>query len=255
MNEASMKIKSGSKVDYAKMQNGITEVKLFLDANGAQGEGYGFHEIARGGRGTTYLGFYQCRICNQTNAHSSSHLDQMKCACACGRDRNAPDETGMTPAHALVNLLRSSNHGERDESANQTYELFRVLIPPYDPTLREALHVLDPQGNSLIHNIATRGLDEILRYVLELEHPSRRPAMVNSCSKGPNGKDRSVLEAVQDKTKDTVERIKCANTTGDSRSKRRFLDEAKRVDRCKHILLSEGAELKPSVTTRWRISF
>jgi hypothetical protein len=100
MNIASLKLHSESESDYQKIQDGITCIKQIL---AELGEGdlqkYGFNEIARGAKGTSFAGFFECRICNKINPHTNSYVDQMKCACACGRDRNAPDDTGLTPAH------------------------------------------------------------------------------------------------------------------------------------------------------------
>lgn len=91
MNMASLKLRSESESDYQKIQDGITDIKQVLsDSGDGDHQKYGFNDIARGARGTTWAGFFECRICNQTNTHSNSYVDQMKCACACGRDRNAP---------------------------------------------------------------------------------------------------------------------------------------------------------------------
>jgi hypothetical protein len=110
------------------------------------------------------------------------------------------DETSMTPAHVLVTQARCNNdEAQTPESPAQTAELFKVLIPRDDHNLREALHALDAEGNSLVCNIATRGFDELLEYVLQLEQPSRRLSMVNACAKGPNGTEWSVLLAVHAK--------------------------------------------------------
>ncbi|MCQ8811530.1 hypothetical protein NQU36_26345, partial [Escherichia coli] len=90
----------------------------------------------------------------------NSYLAQLYCAFENGRDRNGPDETGITPAHALVTFARCNSDEERTpETSSQTAELFRFLIPPDDPRRGEALHALDPQGNNLVFNVATRGLD------------------------------------------------------------------------------------------------
>lgn len=262
MNKASLKIKSESYSDYGKIQVGITETKLFLSA--AENSPttnhhlYGFHDIARGARGTSYMGstFFQCRICNLTNAHSNSYRDQMKCACKAGRDRNGPDETGMTPAHALVTQTRCNNNPEpKPETAGETAELFRILIPHDDPTLREALHVLDPEGNSLIYNIATRGLDEILEYALALEDPARRKAMVNTYGKEPNGTHWSVLRAVMAKRAEMYADINMADSRRDHYGYQILCEKVNRLTRCKNILLAAGAELEPTLTTTWRIVY
>jgi hypothetical protein len=46
---------------------------------------------------------------------------------------------------AIVTKQRS-NDNRGHETVDQTLELFRILIPPGDVTLREALHVLDRGG-------------------------------------------------------------------------------------------------------------
>jgi hypothetical protein len=107
MNHASLKLRSESEADYQKIQDGITDIKQLLAESGeAEVQKYGFNDIARGAKGESWFGFFECRICGQTNAHSNSYVDQMNCACAHGRDRNAPDDTGLTPAHGeLIFLL------------------------------------------------------------------------------------------------------------------------------------------------------
>jgi hypothetical protein len=259
MNMASYEVQPESPSDFAKIQAGITEIKVYLsgaeNSQNGNAQRYGFHDIARGARGTSYFGFYQCLICNQINTHSNSYLDQMVCACKHNRDRNAPDDTGMTPAHALITQARCNNDDEQTpETPAQTAELFRVLIPQNDPTLREALHVLDPQGNSLIYNIATRGFVEILEYALALEDAGRRPAMVNACSKKPNGGEWSVLDAVQHKYSKAAIDYNLAPGTKDLATKRELYKKAARMKNCRDILVKTGAVMKPSVTTRWKIS-
>lgn len=108
MNVASLKLRSESEQDYLKIQNGITDIKQFL-AESVEGglPKYGFNDIARGARGESWFGFFECRICGQTNAHSNSYVDQMLCACNNGRDRNAPDDTGLTPAHGKSIFINS----------------------------------------------------------------------------------------------------------------------------------------------------
>jgi hypothetical protein len=260
MSKAASKLKSTSPTDYARIQAGINETKLYQ----ASGDNtphaqslYGFHDIARGARGTSYMNtFFECRICNRADAHSNSYLEQMRCACTAGRDRNGPDETGMTAAHALVTQERcNDDHRQSPESPSQTADLLRVLIPEHDKTLREILHVLDKDGNSLTHNIAVRGLDELLTYVLGLEIPSRRKAMVNACSRGPKGHDWSVLAAVHAKFEDTVQKIRITSVTGDSSLRHRLIEKSNRLTKVKHILLSEGAEMNPSTRARWQIWF
>ncbi|KAG4439034.1 hypothetical protein IFR05_005498 [Cadophora sp. M221] len=264
MDNASLRIKPESPTDWGKIQIGITETGLFLSEAKAQSgsvQDYGFHDIARGARGTPLFNvLYVCRICNQTcdqtNTHTTSYLDQMICAWNYGRDCNAADEFGMTPAHLLVTNPRCNNDGS-SERPSQTAELFRTLLPRNWPNLREALHVLDPEGNSLIFNIATRGFDEILEYALALEDPPRRPAMVNACSKRPKGKSSSkewsVLEAVVDKLADLDERLKYAHLTMSDRMVGRLCEESNRLKRCKHILMAAGAKIDPVITTRYKI--
>lgn len=243
MSKAALKIKSESPADCERIQAGIGEVKLFLSQADSDMDGnrqqYGFHDIARGARGTSYFGFYECRICNRTNTHSNSYLDQLMCACTLGRDRNGPDDTGVTPAHAFVTQSRCNNDSARTpETPQQTAQLISLLLPRGDPTLREALRVLDREGNSLVYNIATRGLHELLGYVLELEEPARRRAMVNSCQMGPSRREWSVLAAVDQIRSQIL----------DTEKKHRF-------SKTKHLLQKAGAEMHPSVTTRWQISW
>lgn len=264
MDNASLRIKPESPTDWGKIQIGITETSLFLSEAKVQSgsvQDYGFHDIARGARGTPLFNvLYVCRICNQTcdqaNTHTTSYFDQMICAWNYGRDCNAADEFGMTPAHLLVTNPRCNIDGS-SEKPSQTAELFRTLLPRNYPNLREALHVLDPEGNSLIFNIATRGFDEILEYALALEEPSRRPAMVNACAKRPKGKSSSkewsVLEAVVDKLADLDERLKYAHLTMSDRMVGRLCEESNRLKRCKHILMAAGAKIDPSITTRYKI--
>lgn len=259
MNKASLKVKTYSYSDYAKIQVGITEIKLFLSAaENAPTSGshhlYGFHDIARGARGNSYLAFFECRICKQTNSHSNSYREQMECAWKAGRDCNGPDETGMTPAHALVTQLRSNTSPDhRPETASETAELFRVLIHPDNHDLRQALHVLDPEGNSLIYSIATRGLDEILEYALELEHPSRRKAMVNTSGR-ELGTQWSVLQAVLAKRMDMKRDIDLMDSR-DMAGIQAMCDKANRLTRCKNILIAAGAEEMPTVMATWRIVY
>jgi hypothetical protein len=243
MSKAAQKMKSGSPADYEKIQVGIVEVKVFLSQSTETLERnrqlYGLHDIARGARGTSYFGFYECRVCNRTNAHSNSYFDQLVCACTQGRDRNGPDDTGMTPAHAIVTQSRCNDDPERTpETPQQTAQLIQVLLPRGDRTLLEALRVLDGEGNSLVYNIATRGLHELLEYVLHLEEPARKRAMVNSCQLGPARREWSVLAAVD-------------------WMRSQILDPEKRhrFSKTKHILQKHGAEMNPSVTTRWQISW
>ncbi|RDL31118.1 Uncharacterized protein BP5553_09907 [Venustampulla echinocandica] len=257
MNRTALRVKSKSPADYGLIQAGITETKLF-QSNGDDGQCgsrmYGFHDIARGARGTSYMGFYECRICNHTNAHRNSYLDQMVCACNSGRDRNGPDDTGMTPAHAIITQERvNDDRHQTQETPSQTAELIRVLLSPNDPTLREAIHVLDREGNSLVYNLATRGLDETLEYVLELEDPSRRRAMVNFCSRGSKGVEISVLRGVLSKYEEIASLIRVTHVTSDARIRQGLTEKLNRLTKVKHILVRYGAEMNPTLTTRWQI--
>jgi hypothetical protein len=127
------------------------------------------------------------------------------------------------------------------------------LIPFGDPTLREALHVLDPEGHTLVHNIAVRGLDEILNYVLGLETPGRRVAMVNACSIGVDGVESSVYMCVTQAIREVNERIRINRVTEDKCIKEFLVNKCDRLQRCKHFLVRAGAVASPSVTKRWRI--
>ncbi|CAG8960547.1 hypothetical protein HYFRA_00008267 [Hymenoscyphus fraxineus] len=260
MKRAAAELKMKSPAEYHLLQAGIADTEQYQASGDNTQHGdrnlYGFHDIARGARGTSYLmgNFFECRICQQTNSHSNSYLDQMICACKFGRDRNGPDESGMTAAHALVTQERVNNDPEMTpETPAQTAQLLKVLIPPHDRTLREILHVLDRDGNSLVHNIAVRGLDELLQYVLGLEEQSRRRSMVNACSRSPKGHSVSVLAAVLAKIEDTIASIKVTHVTGDSRVKTNLVEKSHRLTKIKHILLREGAEVHPTITTRWQI--
>jgi hypothetical protein len=255
MNMASLKLRPESESDYLKIQDGISGIKQLLAEFGVSGGGglkYGFNDIARGARGESWFGFFECRICNQTNKHSNSYLDQMECACVYRRDRNAPDDTGLTPAHAIITKERS-REGQHETPA-QTAELFRILIPPGDPTLREALHVLDPEGHTLVRNIALRGLHEILQYVLDLETPARRVAMVNACSIGVDGVERSVHACVLEALRELNERIRINRFSADKKLKEFLVNRGTRLTRCTEILEAAGAVTHPSVTQRWRIN-
>ncbi|KUJ18930.1 uncharacterized protein LY89DRAFT_667976 [Mollisia scopiformis] len=257
MNKSSNKIKLESAPDFAKIQAGITEVRLFLDEADQSQVGrvsnYGFHDIARGARGTSYYGFFECRICLQTNAHSNSYLDQIRCACQNNRDRNAPDETGMTPAHLIVMRDRSSGDYGKQESAAETSALFRTLIPSHDATLREALHALDKEGNSLIFNIATRGFDEILSYALEMEDPGRRASMVNSFGRRPDGGEWSVLSAVFFRLRKAIDDYKMAHPLKDASLRYQHYEMYTRLAKCKDILKANGAKESPGKVERWRV--
>lgn len=163
------------------------------------------------------------------------------------------DETGLTPAHAIVTKERSNN-SRGHETAAQTTELFKILIPKDNPTLREALHVLDPEGNTLVHNIAVRGFDVLLDYVLSLETPSRRVAMVNACAKGVDGQERSVLAAVREKLRELNDRIRINRYTDDKSVRELLVEEGTRLQKCKNILCQARAEINPSLTKRYQIS-
>lgn len=257
MNKASNRIKLESPSDFSSIQTGISEVRLFLDEADQSQVGrvstYGFHDIARGARGTSYYGFFECRICLQTNTHSNSYLDQIRCACLNNRDRNAPDETGMTPAHLIVMRDRCSGDSTREEPAAETAALFRTLIPRNDHTLREALHALDKEGNSLIFNIAVRGFDEILTYALEMENPGRRCSMVNSCGRRPDGGEWSVLSAVFARLRRAIDDYKMAHPVRDAGLRLRHYQMYGRLAKCKDILKANGARESPSRCERWRV--
>ncbi|KAN0116756.1 hypothetical protein V8E51_002733 [Hyaloscypha variabilis] len=264
MQQASLKFNLVSEDEFNKLQNlqnGIADVREYLDRTGGNrmDQEYGFHEIARGAKGTSFPTFYECRICSQVNAHSSSYLDQMKCACERGRDRGAPDSRhsrGLTPAHALITCKRAAPDGSQ-ESPAQTAELFRVLVPPDDPTLLEVLHVLDPEGNSLVHNVAIRGFHEILEYILNLERPSRRRSMVNAYVKHQN-REISVLAAVEEELQKISDRNRMMIAIPFQKKdplRERFLSEMRgQLLEVKQILLNAGAEMNPSFASRWRIT-
>jgi hypothetical protein len=120
-------------------------------------------------------------------------------------------------------------------------------------TLREALHALDPEGKSLVFNVATSGFDQILEYMVSLESFARRPAMVNTCAKELDGREWSVLQAVQAKLHNVVNDINACRQ-GDWEIRNDLCEQANRLTRCRHILRSAGAVENPSVTLRWRIS-
>lgn len=258
MNKASLKIKETSHLEFAKIQAGITEVKLYLSANGRSQNRipqYGFHDIARGALGLTYPGYFLCKICDEINAHTSSYWDQTCCAVLNGRDPYEPDDIGMTPAQAIIALPRCSMDDEGTpipETASETLKLFLGLIPPSDPNLHEALHVLDPEGNSLVFNIAIRGMDELLTYILDLEHPSRRCAMVNFCGRGPYERHLSVLDAVEMKIQGTLAQIRA---TPYLKCEQELEEHHQRLLNCKVLLCKAGAKSRPNLTTRWRIQF
>jgi hypothetical protein len=113
---------------------------------------------------------------------------------------------------------------------------------------------LDGEGKSLVYSIATRGFDELLEYVLQLEQPSRRLPMVNACAKGPNGTERSVLAAVQAELKEISKELRVTHITKNAPLRRILADKKQRLTRVLRILIGAGAELRPNITTRWRIS-
>jgi hypothetical protein len=181
----------------------------------------------------------------------------MNCTCAHGRDRGAPDSRhsrGLTPAHALITCKRAAPDGTQ-ESPAQTAELFQVLVPLNDPTLLEVLHILDPEGNTLVHNVAVRGFHEILEYIINLERPSRRRSMVNACVNHQN-REISVLAAVEEELQKISERNRISKTFQKKDPLReRFVNELRdRLLKIKQILLNAGAEMNPSLTTGWRIT-
>ena len=153
---------------------------------------------------------------------------------------------------AIVTKERS-NANRGHETAEQTEELFRILIPQADVTLREALHVLDPEGNTLVHNIATRGFDGLLSYVLELETPARRVAMVNACTNGADGNEKSVYQSVVEKLRELNERIRINRYTEDKRIREFLVEKGSRLQRCKHILQNSGAVTNPTVTVCFHV--
>ena len=99
-----------------------------------------------------------------------------------------------------------------------------------------------------MHNIATRGFDRLLKYVLELETPGRRVSMVNACTKGADGSEKSVYEAVVEKVRELNERIRINRYTEDRRIKEFLVDTGNRLQRCKHLLVQAGAVVNPSIT-------
>lgn len=287
MHEASLRLKGTCPADFERIQAGISEISGYLSEASltsptTPGQSYGFHDIARGARGTSYYGFFQCRICHGINAHSNTYLDQMKCACANGRDRNAPDESGMTPAHALITQSRVNNDGEQtSETPAQVAELLEVLIPRDDPTMREALHVLDPEGHSLVWNAAIRGIDTALAYILSVEEAGRRRSMVNSVGTSvslvdvphsstpdptgamsshpqpsqsiPQNREVSILEAVVLKLRTVRDELKLAELEGNNRMRRILAEKGNRLLRVRKILVANGAVVQPGPTMKWRI--
>lgn len=263
MGEAADKLKGESFQECNKLQAGIHETNMYLEETNNSNNSvnkYGFTNIARGGRGNTYFGMpWQCPICNMTPTqqvgHSNSYFDQMMCAANYGRDCNAPDATGHTPAHILVTKPRANNDPQQSpETQNQTFELFKILIPPNHPNLREALRVLDPQGNSLCYNVALNGFDSILKYIIEQEEPSRVLSMVNCCGKGDDGKERSVIEAVKQKIRDIDDQVRLADIMKSTDRKKMLKRKEAHLKHCFNILKHCGAQQKPDITTRWKIA-
>jgi len=289
MYDASLRLKDQNPQDFERMQAGIAEVNGFLSqaaitSTEPPGPKYGFHDIARGARGTSYFGFFQCKICYSGDLHSNSYIDQMKCACANGRDRNAPDESGMTPAHALLTHSRANNNPElTPESPAQIAELLEVLIPRDDPTMREALHVLDPEGHTLVWNAAIRGLDTALAYILSAEEAGRRRAMVNAVGISttyvdvshsntpdpaggmsshvpythsvPQTTEVSILEAVVIKLRKVREDLKTAEMVGDRRVRRSLATLGNSLLNVRKILIANGAVVAPGPTMKWKINW
>jgi hypothetical protein len=78
MNIASLNLRSESESDYQKIQEGISDIKRLVANSGGSSSNepeYGFCDIARGARGDSWFGFFECRICKQTNEHSNSYVD------------------------------------------------------------------------------------------------------------------------------------------------------------------------------------
>lgn len=288
MYDASMRFKDVNLHDFERMQAGISEVNAYLAevaliSTDPPGHKYGLHDIARGARGTSYYGYFECKICYNATMHSNTYLDQLKCACANGRDRNAPDETGMTPAHALLTHTRVNNDADQTpETPSQIAALLEVLIPRGDPTMREALHVLDPEGHTLVWNAAIRGIDSALTYILSAEDAGRRRAMVNAVGMSvsfvdvshsntldpsghmsshilpthsvPQSREVSILEAVVLKLHKVREDLKQAELEGNSRMKRPLAELGSRLLKVRKILVANGAVVQPGPAMKWRIA-
>ncbi|SZE99302.1 unnamed protein product [Blumeria hordei] len=256
MQEAIEKQEAVSVQAREKISAGLKEVNHFIIAS-AGGRPitrpYGFVDIARGNSGNSQESscfLYQCRVCGATDAHSDSYYDQMLCACDYGGiDRNAPDEQGWTAAHLLVTHKRQNRDSK--ETPTQTTELFRLLI--FSPELREALHVEDPNGNSLVYNIATRGFCEILECVLRLEEESRRRAMVNSFGRTGDGQEQSVLAGVEMAIAECERKMQRCTRARDGCEKVHWARLGQDLNRCRNILKRWGAEWEPDMVQRWRI--
>ncbi|RKF81621.1 hypothetical protein GcM3_033010 [Golovinomyces cichoracearum] len=239
---------------------GIDEIKHFLtttSTNNSKSRSYGYPDIARGFNSNAEVvsfssSTFECPIC-YTDAHSNSHYDQMLCACQHGGiDRNAPDEQGWTAAHLLVTNVRcSKSQRMRPETPAETAELFRLLI--FSPNLREALHVIDPEGNSLVYNIATRGHSAILEYVLELEDEGRRCSMVNSFGRSKEGGERSVLESVEMAMSEYGWNLKKRSKLSERLERQSLTESYNALKKCRKILKQYGAKIQPSIKLQKRV--
>ena len=72
--------------------------------------------------------------------------------------------------------------------------------------------------------------------------------MVNACTKGADGSDKSVYEAVVEKLRELNDRIRINRYTEDRRIKEYLVDKGNRLQRCKHLLVQAGAVGHPSIT-------
>lgn len=237
---------------------GLQEIKRFMSSslvNSAKSQPYSYTDIVRG----VYVDFevdlfspiYEYSLC-LPSTQTKSHFDQMICACNNGGiDRNAPDKNGWTAAHLIVTHIRCSNNSSmKYETPEETEQLFRLLI--FNSNLREALHVRDPNGNSLVYNIATRGHSRILKYVLELEDEGRRYSMVNFVGMTKSGQKRSVRESVDVVIANCKWNLNnhCFST---QEQKDRLIQLRYSLIECKRILEQWGADIRPSVEKQRRI--
>jgi len=78
--------------------------------------------------------------------------------------------------------------------------------------------------------------------------------MVNACSRKPNGGEWSVLDAVEHKYSKAAVDYNLASGAKDPAIRRDLYKTASRLKSCRDILIKTGAQVKPSVTTRWKIS-
>lgn len=252
-----------SLTDRNRIHQGIDEFMIYrseVQITTRRYEQYNFHAIARGARPIHVPGHpFSCHICNNFGTHSSSTLHRMICARDNHGDCNAPDETGSTPAHLLITQSRLNEH-KQPETQDETLELFQALLPRHNHNFREALHALDPEGNSLIFNIATHGFSDILIYALSLEDPSRHSSMVNTSSEradhlnlGLDDQEWSILEAVEHKIDQLHIQTTAAAVNADAHLVRRLCGQSSQLAMCRLTLLAAGAEKSPSVTTRWKI--